>query len=150
MSKDLGECSHPGCGWKGQACSFKRHKQGSGKEDHRRKGEHEGCECCRFVPLKGTCPDLTILQQVMSVGPQEVSSLHLHMQGEFNRSILLQCMHCSFTTNAILSRRAGAASRLGRIEAASFSTSHKQFLGNPAPMDEFHKIRVNTFFEVGA
>ena len=56
-----------------------------------RPAAHAGCSCCVFVldsaPLPAPQPSLSIVQQVMGVGPPEVASLHPHVQREFNRCV---------------------------------------------------------------
>lgn len=62
-----------------------------------RPAAHAGCSCCVFVldsaTLPAPQPSLSIVQQVMRVGPQDVASLHAHVQGEFNRCVCVcECM----------------------------------------------------------
>ena len=118
-----------------------------------RPAAHAGCSCCVFVldsaPLPAPQPSLSIVQQVMGVGPPEVASLHAHVQGEFNRCVcgcvcVCECM-CEVCVQMFFDsilmhpiRRAGTASRLGRLQAQTFYTSHQQFTQNKQPVNPHH------------
>jgi hypothetical protein len=88
MCSIQGTCSHPGCSWKGLERNYNKHKDGAGIGEKRRRGNHEQCDCCSFVPGNPpeSTPSLSSYQQTMALLPLfDATKVHLHLRGEFNR-----------------------------------------------------------------
>ena len=122
-----------------------------------RAAAHSGCICgCKFVPDSAPPPQpsLTVLQEVMAIGPVELGSLHAHMQGEFNRhpppSPPPPKPHIFLKIFIFVSiRRAGMVAKHDRMQAQSFFRSHVEFMKNASPVQPYHTLCTEQFFQEG-